>query len=87
MGGISVQIVKSERDTIVTRWQRGDKFFIGNYNLNEMNGRTTVEWTFRFHIHWYPWEKLASMFYEKQLGPMMEKSLLNLRSELENNSK
>ena len=37
----------------------------------------------KFHVKWYPWEKLASMFYDKQLGPMMEKSLVNLRNELE----
>ena len=83
MGGISVQIVKCERDTVITRWQRGNKFFTGNFNLAELNGQTMVEWTFRFHIRWYPWEKLASMYYERQLGPLMEKSLLNLRNELE----
>ncbi len=48
-----------------------------------MNGQTVLEWTLKFHIKWYPWEKLASMFYDKQLGPVMENSLLKLRNELE----
>ena len=39
-------------------------------------GQTIVEWTLHFHMQWYPWEKLASMFYDKQLGPLMEKSLI-----------
>jgi hypothetical protein len=36
-------------------------------------------WTMHFHLNWYPWEKLAGMFYDKQLGPQMEQSLLNLQ--------
>jgi hypothetical protein len=85
--GISVRIEKSAPDTIMTRWEKGNKFFDGNFNLKESGGQTFVEWRLHFHIHWYPWEKLASMFYDKQLGPVMEKSLLNLRNELENNSR
>jgi hypothetical protein len=46
-------------------------------------GQTALEWTLKFHLKWYPWEKLASMFYDKQLGPLMEKSLVQLRNELE----
>jgi len=43
-----------------------------------------VEWYFNFHFRWYPWEKLGSMYYDKQLGPLMEKSLINLKSYIEN---
>jgi hypothetical protein len=68
---------------VFTRWQHDGKSFKGNFILTDMNGRTVVEWTLYFHIKWYPWEKLASMFYDKQLGPVMEKSLINLRNELE----
>jgi hypothetical protein len=42
-----------------------------------------LQFTLQFHLHWYPWEKLASMFYDKQLGPLLEQSLQNLRKELE----
>ena len=87
LGKLSVDILKSGPDTVVTRWQQGSKFFMGNYNLTESKGQTIVEWTLHFHMHWYPWEKLASMFYDKQLGPLMEKSLLNLRNELEKDSR
>jgi hypothetical protein len=83
IGGMSVEILKSSPDTVLTRWRQGNKSFTGNYILNEINGQVILEWTLHFHINWYPWDKLASMFYEKKLGPLMEKSLINLRKELE----
>ena len=83
IGAMSVEILKSGRDTVLTRWQQGNKSFTGNYILNEINGQVILEWTLHFHIKWYPWDKLASMFYEKKLGPLMEKSLINLQKELE----
>jgi Polyketide cyclase / dehydrase and lipid transport len=83
IGGMSVELLSAGPDTVVTRWQQGTKSFTGNYMLTEMSGRVILEWTLHFHINWYPWEKLASMFYEKKLGPLMESSLINLQKELE----
>jgi Polyketide cyclase / dehydrase and lipid transport len=81
---VSVDLVKSVPDTVVTRWQHGNKSFMGEYIISpQTNGKTILEWTLHFHIKWYPWDKLASMFYEKQLGPLMDKSLMNLQRELE----
>ena len=40
--------------------------------LTKINNQVVVEWTMHFHLHWYPWEKLAGMFYDKELGPQME---------------
>jgi len=68
---------------VFTSWKQGDKSFIGKYILTEDNGQTILSWILYFHVSWYPWEKLASMFYDKQLGPQMEKSLVKLRDELE----
>jgi hypothetical protein len=82
-GVVSIEILKSVKDTIITQWKNGEKSFTGTYILTEMNGQSVLEWTLHFHLHWYPWEKLASMFYDKQLGPIMENSLLKLRNELE----
>jgi hypothetical protein len=80
---VSVDLLKATPDTLFTRWQHGNKSFTGNFILKQMNGQTMLQWTLYFHIKWYPWDKLASMFYEKQLGPVMEKSLTNLQQELE----
>ena len=82
-GVVSIEILKSVKDTIITQWKKGEKSFTGTYVLTEMNGQSVLEWTLYFHLHWYPWEKLASMFYEKKLGPLMEESLINLQKELE----
>jgi hypothetical protein len=80
---LSIEVLKAARDTVMTRWKNGRKSFTGTFVLAEMNGQTVLVWTLKFHINWYPWEKLASMFYDKQLGPVMENSLLKLRNEME----
>jgi len=80
---VTVDLLKVVPDTVITRWKQGNKSFTGKYIMTEDNGQTMVSWTLYFHVSWYPWEKLASMFYEKQLGPPMEKSLVNLRNILE----
>ncbi len=82
-GTTTIEVLKISQDTVITRWKYGRRTFTGDYILTEMNGEVVVEWTLHFHLNWYPWEKLASMFYDKQLGPVMENSLLKLRNELE----
>jgi hypothetical protein len=85
LGGLHINRLKSAADTVFTIWRHGNDSFAGNFNLTEAGNQTIVEWTLHFHVKWYPWEKLASMFYDKQLGPQMEKSLLNLQKELNPN--
>jgi hypothetical protein len=80
---IRVDLLKTTPDSVITRWEQDKKYFNGNFILTEMSGQTVLEWTLYFHVKWYPWEKLASMFYDKQLGPLMENSLIKLRNELE----
>jgi Polyketide cyclase / dehydrase and lipid transport len=80
---VSVDLLKAVQDTVITRWRQGNTSFTGSFQLTGLKGQTVVNWTLNFHISWYPWEKLASMFYERQLGPQMEKSMVNLRDELE----
>ena len=78
---ISRSVVGS--DHINTIWTRGNKVFTGQFIIDTKNGPPIVIWTLNFNVKWYPWEKLASMFYDKQLGPLMEKSLVQLRDQLE----
>jgi hypothetical protein len=82
-GNFMIDLLKAVPDTVITIWQQEKRSFTGNYILTGTDQQVVLEWTLHFHIKWYPWEKLASMFYDKQLGPVMEKSLLNLRNELE----
>jgi hypothetical protein len=80
---VNIDLLKATTDSVITRWRHKNKSFTGDFILTDMNGRVVVQWTLYFHLKWYPWEKLASMFYEKQLGPRMEESLIKLQKELE----
>ena len=80
---VRVDLLKVTQDSVITRWEHDKNYFSGNFILTETSGQTVLEWTLYFHVKWYPWEKLASMFYDKQLGPLMENSLIKLRNELE----
>lgn len=82
-GGVSVVIKKVERDTLTTEWQHNNKKYSGVFVMTETGGQTIVEWTLHFHLRWYPWDKLSGMFYDKEIGPLMEKSLVNLQKETE----
>lgn len=86
MGGVHIQLIKLHLDTLFTVWSRGDESFTGNFILVRSDMQTILAWDLKFHIQWYPWKKLASMFYDKNMGPVMEKSLMNLKSELETSS-
>jgi hypothetical protein len=83
VGGNEIFLSVADLDHVNTRWTRGDKMFTGEFIIDAKNGPPIVIWTLNFNVKWYPWEKLASMFYDKQLGPLMEKSLVQLRDELE----
>lgn len=39
----------------------------------------TLHWQFVQQVHWYPWEKFASLMNDKILGTMMEKNLVHLK--------
>ena len=83
VGGNEISLTGVDRDHVYTLWTRGSRMFTGQFMVEAKKGPPIVIWTMNFNIKWYPWEKLASMFYDKQLGPLMEKSLVQLRSELE----
>lgn len=40
----------------------------------------TVQWYMDFKLHWYPWEKFSSLFFENRFGPQMEKGLTRLKA-------
>ena len=44
---------------------------------------TTLQWYMDFKLHWYPWEKLASLLFEKKYGPPMEEGLARLKKHVE----
>ena len=81
---LAIIITHTDDLTVHTSWrQPNGKTFPGVFNLVPHASVTTVQWYFEFTIKWYPWEKFGSIIYDKQLGPQMEKSLLNLNQLLE----
>jgi hypothetical protein len=81
--------ITGNTDTLVTaEWLQpsGNKFGNGFAIITNAGGQghTTVQWYFDFHVKWYPWEKFQSIVYDEQLGPVMEKSLANLKKITEN---
>lgn len=85
MNKTTVTIVKSSADKIKTAWQSGSKTLEGEFNFIRQNNASeiTVQWLFVQHVKWYPWEKLALIVTDKTIGPVMEKSLDNLKMVVE----
>ena len=83
VNGSEISLSGVRNNYINTIWKRGNRMFTGQFIIDDSKGPPVLIWTMNFKIKWYPWEKLASMFYDRQLGPVMEKSLVQLRNELE----
>ena len=80
---ITIAITRKTDTLVESLWQQpeGGRFASG-YRLVTIHGdslHTTLQWYFDFHVKWYPWEKFQSIVYDGQLGPVMEKSLQNLK--------
>jgi len=84
---VTVVLLSDSADRIKSFWKQGKgKNYTGGFNLVQTETNSViVEWYFDFDIRWYPWERLGAMFLDKQLGPQMEQSLLNLKRQVENN--
>ena len=83
IGGNEISLSVPEGDRVNVLFTHGNQMFTGLFIIDAKNRPVIVIWTLNFNVKWYPWEKLASMFYDKQLGPLMEKSLVQLRDEVE----
>jgi hypothetical protein len=84
--GTQITLVFVGTDSVTALWQQASGTPLkSGFNFIQVNkGYTTVEWYFDFYFRWYPWQKLGSMFYDKQIGPLMEKSLADLKTYAEN---
>lgn len=45
----------------------------------------TIQWYMDFRLRWYPWEKFASLMFEKSYGSRMEQGLAALKKLAEEN--
>jgi len=81
---LSIKITHATADTIKTVWKsQSGREIAGVFTFQQSGEVTIVQWYFDFHQRWYPWEKFASINFDKQWGPLMEKSLDNLKNIVE----
>jgi hypothetical protein len=83
---LRVGIVAGGPDSLLLTWdQTGGKSFRGGFQFLQLRPDSlTVQWWFDFHFRWYPWEKMSSLVFDKDLGPVMEESLNSLKHLMEN---
>ncbi len=84
---IAIFITGNKKNLVTANWQppSGNRFGSGFAIIdNAGKNSCTVQWYFDFNIKWYPWQKFQSIVYDQQLGPVMEKSLANLKRIAEN---
>lgn len=76
---IAIQLISADSNLIHSSWSHGGRSFECFYRLEKVRDVTVVNWYFDVRLQWYPWEKFASITFEKQFGPHMESSLVNLK--------
>jgi hypothetical protein len=77
---IQVKPARSDSNLIRTDWSYDNRTIHSFYRIERLGDVTVVQWYFEFPLKWYPWEKFASITFEKQFGPPMETSLINLKN-------
>jgi len=86
MQKVTVKIVEVKPEKVKAVWQNGNNLQLpGEFNFISQPGSTqmTLQWIFTHKVKWYPWQKFASIISDKAIGPTMEKSLENLKNNLE----
>ena len=78
-------VASVKRNWAGNRWVQPDgKEFESAFEMVPGQEFTTVQWYFDFHFRWYtPWDKFASIIYDKRMGPSLEKSLTGLKALVE----
>lgn len=77
---LEISLVRTTSDSVFTVWRNHHgKEIAGVFSLQQGGKVTVVQFYFDFNQRWYPWEKFASINFDSQWGPAMEKSLENLK--------
>lgn len=81
-GGASrLVLVSADAKEIKTMYLvEGRNPVLSGWAMYPAEGRgVTVQWYMDFKLKWYPWEKFASLVFEKSYGTMMEEGLSRLK--------
>ena len=82
---VRVEQLTGAADSVRFIWKQGKREVTGGLNLIPAKDITIVQFYYDFKLNWYPWEKFASITFDQQMGPVMEKSLGNLKNISEKN--
>lgn len=86
MNKTTVTLREALPDKIKAVWQTGNNQPVpGEFDFIAKDSASSMilQWNFIQKVKWYPWQKFASMVSDKTIGPFMEKSLENLKKEVE----
>lgn len=73
---MQVELLSIDSSQVLTSWKRvGQKPVIGGFGITGSGSVTVVQGFFDFEVKWYPWEKFGSIVFDKEIGPLLEKSL------------
>lgn len=81
-----IELLQVNDSLVTSNWKAGGREFNSGLAIYEARkGTITVQWYFDFTLNWYPWEKLASIVYDRQMGDAMQESLVKLKDRIESN--
>ncbi len=82
-----VTITSSQRPRqVAALWTSGTNASLpGSFTITayDLSAVVTLQWLLVQKVKWYPWQKFSLLLSNNMLGPFMEKSLDNLKNELE----
>lgn len=78
-GNYTIKKISDTTGQVITEWHSRSKTVKSfmQYAAGD-DGTTVLQWIFDIELGWYPWDKFASMIFDKQLGIPMEESLHQL---------
>lgn len=81
---IDVYAPATRVEQVVKEIKSSDSDFVYKYQVIPFDSITAIQLYYDFHIKWYnPIQKMGSIIYDKQLGPVMEKYLLQMKQKSE----
>jgi len=84
MQGLQIMEV-NDSTVIAVNVGKGSKENKTGWKIMSGGSTISVQWYMDFKLRWYPWEKFASLLFDKQYGTPMEMGLAKLKKMLENN--
>ena len=81
-----IQLKEAKADErIFVMLTKGKKPVINGWKFINHSGSdsATLQWYIDFNLRWYPWEKFASLLFEKSYGAQMEQGLSNIKKIVE----